>query len=95
MKTSVLPQGAPFDPNEGGTIQKSLSAAVKQLQLLPTMLPTITSDGVLLSRKGDFSELLRPSFDVVLEVFVCECAKTSTLKLGEEERDNVRGKENV
>ena len=34
------------------------------------------------------------NFSVVLEVFVCECATTSTLILGGGQ-DNVRGKENV
>ena len=55
-----------------------------------------TSNCVFLSRKGDISEVPpSPSFSVVLEVFVCECATTSTLILGERGRDNVGGKENV
>ena len=53
-----------------------------------------TSNCVFLSRKSDLSELPSPNFNVALEVFVCECAMTSTLILGEEEgRDNVKGKE--
>ena len=57
-----------------------------------------TANCVFLNRKGDILELPpSPNFNVVLEVFVCECAMTSTLILGKEGggRDNVRGKENV
>ena len=43
-----------------------------------------TANCVFLSRKGDILELPpSPNFNVVLEVFVCECAMTSTLILGE------------
>ena len=46
-----------------------------------------TSNCVFLSRKGYISELPpSPNFNVVLEVFVCECDTTSTLILGEGER---------
>ena len=43
-----------------------------------------TANCVFLSRKGDLLELPpSPKFNVVLEVFVCECAMMSTLILGE------------
>ena len=55
-----------------------------------------TSNYVFLNRKSDFSELPpSPNFNVVLEVFVCECATTSALVLGEGGKENIRGKENV
>ena len=52
-----------------------------------------TSNCIFLSRKGDFSELSpSPNFNVLLKVFVFECATTLTLILGLEGH-NVRGKE--
>ena len=41
-----------------------------------------TSDCIFLSRKDNFSELPLPNLNVVLEVFVCECAMLSTSILG-------------